>query len=229
MSACKSVAGDKADEIVDEMMTSARKKTAVVQSRSSFRSGLETYILAPTSHPRSRVLHASKDFVVIRDLYPKASVHLLVLPTSRAHWRLHPFEAFKDAAFSQMVQTECDKWRTVAANELARIFGWAAVRMEDVRVGVHASPSMDTLHVHVISRDMFSPSMKHAKHYNSFNTAFFTPLECVPTMTADDVRRRKECLSGNLVCWRCHRDFGRGFSALKSHLAQEYEEWKNLN
>lgn len=46
-------------------------------------------------------------------------------------------------------------------------------RVDDFKIGYHAEPSMQQLHLHVISTDFNSPSLKTKKHWNSFNTAFF--------------------------------------------------------
>lgn len=55
----------------------------------------------------------------------------------------------------------------------------------EVLVGVHTHPSMNHLHVHVLSRDRHSERMKHRKHYNSFATPFFVPVEEFPLRSGD--------------------------------------------
>lgn len=47
--------------------------------------------------------------------------------------------------------------------------------LDDFKIGYHAEPSMQQLHLHVISTDFNSPSLKTKKHWNSFNTKFFVP------------------------------------------------------
>lgn len=59
---------------------------------------------------------------------------------------------------------------------------------KDVIVGVHARPSMNHLHVHILSRDMHSEKMRHRKHYNSFTTPFLVPLDEFP-LAANDPRQ----------------------------------------
>lgn len=95
-------------------------------------------------------------------------------------------------------------------------------------VGVHAVPSMANLHIHVISVDRHSEKLKHRKHYNSFSTPFFVPLEDFP-LSAGDERRwpgREGYLKRDFSCWRCGVNFGTGFKKLKDHLEEEFEEWK---
>ncbi|KAH6611082.1 hypothetical protein Trco_001102 [Trichoderma cornu-damae] len=101
---------------------------------------------------------------------------------------------------------------------------WAA----DIVCGVHAVPSMGHLHVHVLSRDMRSPAMKHRKHYNSFNTPFLVDVADFPLAEDDPRRRTREegFMRRDLVCWRCGHNFGNRFQELKHHLEREFEEWK---
>lgn len=199
------------------------------------------------------VVYHNADFVAIHDMFPKASVHLLLLPRDQSKTRLHPFEAFEDAEFLAKVKFEVQKLRALAAAELRRMYGKGS-RLEKARqealsadpppdelplgrdwdkeimCGVHAVPSMNHLHVHVIAVDRHSERLKHRKHYNSFATPFFVPIEDFP-LAKDDVRRnptREGYLQRDFTCWRCRKDFGNKFVELKKHLEQEFEEWKKL-
>lgn len=60
------------------------------------------------------------------------------------------------------------------------------------KVGIHAVPSLEPFHVHVISTDMRSSRIKHKKHWNSFNTPFFVELS-----EAEEILQR----DGEL--WKC--------------------------
>lgn len=54
------------------------------------------------------------------------------------------------------------------------------VKQEDLnnfQIGFHNPPSMQRLHMHVISRDFVSGCLKTKKHWNSFNTRLFLPYE----------------------------------------------------
>ncbi|KAL7931143.1 HIT-like domain-containing protein [Trichoderma chlorosporum] len=103
---------------------------------------------------------------------------------------------------------------------------WAA----DIMCGVHAFPSMGHLHIHVLSRDMHSPAMKHRKHYNSFNTPFLVDVADFPLAASDPRRSSKDegYMKRDLVCWRCGTNFGNRFKELKDHLDKEFDEWKRL-
>ncbi len=101
---------------------------------------------------------------------------------------------------------------------------------QDVIAGVHAGPSMNHLHIHVLSRDFVSERMRHRKHYNSFHTPFFVDLEDLP-LSKDDPRRhpgREGYLAQELRCWRCGKGFGNRFQQLKAHLEEEFEQWKRI-
>lgn len=211
------------------------------------------YINEPTRFPPSRVISHNPDFVVIHDLYPKSSVHLLLLPREPTKYLLHPFDAFEDASFLSSIRAQLAPLRKLAAAELRRKYGrysqsearrnealeadpppdelppgrdWEA----EITTGVHAHPSMSHLHVHILSRDRVSACMRHKKHYNSFATEFLVPIEDFP-LAKDDKRRqpgREGYLDRDLKCWRCGRNFGRKFKELKEHLEEEFESWKRL-
>jgi aprataxin len=236
----------KAKKVKSESPAPVRRATAVFYGRD----GLGAYTHDPASFPRSRVIYHNEGFVAIHDLYPKSSVHTLLLPRSERSL-LHPFDAFEDTTFLREVQREAEVLRQLVAKELRRKYGQFSVQEQareralngldevpegqdlpmgrdwakDVKVGIHAHPSMNHLHVHVLSVDHYSECLKHRRHYNSFVTPFLVPLEAFP-LSPDDPRRYESYLDGDLICWRCGKDFGRSFAKLKLHLAEEFEKWK---
>lgn len=214
------------------------------------RDGLLAYIEAPGSYPPSRVIYHNDKWVLIHDLYPKASVHFLLLPRDLKISALHPFEAFEDPVFLADAKQEAEKASRIAASELQRMYCSVSAsektRVEamesddlptelprrrdwrkEIKIGIHKGPSMSNLHIHIISREMHSDSMRHRKHYNSFNTPFFVSLEDFP-LPEDDERRRAHYLEDDMKCWRCGRNFGNQFKKLKEHLEIEWDAWKRL-
>jgi aprataxin len=217
------------------------------------RDGLGVYLDDPASFPASRVIYFNDDFVAINDLYPKSSIHTLLLPRSRKHNLLHPFEAFEDPAFLASVQREVINLKTLVASELRRRFGSDSAAdarreavlngdaepegdelppgrdwMADIKTGIHAHPSMNHLHIHVLSRDMHSPCLHHRKHYNSFNTPFLIDVADFP-LEKDDPRLHPGhagYMRRDLVCWRCGANFKNQFKKLNEHLGVEFEAWK---
>lgn len=199
----------------------------------------------------SAVIYHNEDFVAIYDGFPKSSVHVLLLPLNPEKTLLHPFKAFEDPQFLESVKTEVKKLKGLVASELRRLYGRHSASEQariqameadpppkmlppgrdwekEVLTGIHSGPSMNHLHIHVLSVDRQSSCMKHKKHYNSFATRFLIDVEDFP-LDPEDVRRhpgRQGYLNRDLVCWRCRRNFKADFASLKQHLAQEFEEWK---
>ena len=101
---------------------------------------------------------------------------------------------------------------------------------KDIMCGIHAHPSMNHLHIHVMSVDRHSDSLKHRKHYNSFSTPFFIDVMDFP-LAKDDPRRhpgRAGYLNRDYKCWRCGENFGNRFTRLKDHLETEYQAWRRV-
>ncbi|KAK4935748.1 aprataxin-like protein [Elasticomyces elasticus] len=216
------------------------------------RNGLLAYILEPAKYYPNIVIKYDDRFVLIRDAFPKATIHLLLLPRDASKRDLHPRDALNDQDFLNEVLKEAFAAIELAASELSRQIGRysesckahiAAMESEELvdelppsrdfakefRVGIHAHPSMNHLHIHIISRDMHSDRLKHQKHYNSFNTDFFIPLEDFP-LAEDDIKRNTSYQNGNLKkeykCWRCGKLFGNKFKQLKEHLDEEFGAWR---
>lgn len=216
------------------------------------RDGLGAYLQDPSAFPPSRVIYHTEKWVVINDLYPKSSVHILLLARGEKAC-LHPFDAFEDSQFLADVQTEVRSLKALVAKELQRKYGKYSAQDKvredamdaepppdqlpagrdwdkEVICGVHAHPSMNHLHVHILSVDRMSECMKKIKHYNSFATPFLVDVADFP-LAENDVRRhpgREGYLARDLKCWKCGQNFGNKFTRLKKHLAEEFEQWKRL-
>jgi aprataxin len=97
---------------------------------------------------------------------------------------------------------------------------------QEVLAGVHTHPSMNHLHIHIMSRDMASECMKHKKHYLSFTTSFLVQLDQFPLEEDSPRFHAGDWPSWDMECWRCGKNFKNRFRELKQHLANEFEEWK---
>ncbi|KIW03694.1 uncharacterized protein PV09_05009 [Verruconis gallopava] len=235
-----------------------RPKTTVSATGRAYlgRDGLLAYIAEPEAFGDGRVVYHSAEWVLIRDLYPKASVHLLLLPRDPSVYGLNPLEAFaRSPAFLASARAEVARAAAIAAEELRRLHGAHSAQerprraaltaaaaaetaelppgrawLDEVRAGVHANPSMNHLHIHVISRDMHSPCLRHRTHYQSFTTEFFARIEEMPLSAAEILTRRRgahEALKERgSVCWRCGAQFGSSWKKLKEHLEVEFETWR---
>ena len=217
------------------------------------RDGLGAYAVNPEAFGPERIISHNQKYVVINDMYPKAAVHALVIPRDQDKNGQHPFDAFEDPLFLAETKAEVEKAARTVASELRRRYGRFSASekariqamegdeiidelpkgrdwSEHVMVGIHSRPSMNHLHVHVLSRDMVSDCLKHRKHYQTFNTPFFVPLDAFP-LAQDDPRRhpgKAGYIDRDLVCWRCGMSFGNKFVKLKAHLEEELEQWKKV-
>lgn len=165
----------------------------------------------------SYLVHKTDEFVTMYDGYPKAALHLLVLPRQRLN------------SLADLLPIHLPMLRQLGAYVAWVMEGIAKARPElQLTHGVHAVPSLHQLHVHVVSQDFCSPSMKNAKHYNSFQPPFLVPLDDITMSLEDgtDVRARfglahakQRMEKRELQCNRCGAEFHRSFAELKRHLA----------
>lgn len=95
----------------------------------------------------------------------------------------------------------------------------------DIMTGTHANPSMNHVHIHVLSRDLVSECMKKTNHYLSFTTDFFIGMDQFP-LPHNDHRRKYRHLPKDMVCWRCGEPFQNRITKLREHLLEELEHWK---
>uniref|UniRef100_H2Z7Z8 Aprataxin n=1 Tax=Ciona savignyi TaxID=51511 RepID=H2Z7Z8_CIOSA len=174
----------------------------------------------PEKHHWSQGLRASmsdaelivledEKLVVIRDKFPKAKYHWLVLPKEG-------ISSTKNLTFENIdLLQHILKVGKEIANE---------VTDEDIafRFGYHAVPSMSQLHMHVISQDFNSPCFKTKKHWNSFTTDYFVNATDIIQELATDgkVQDRKKLtslLNAPLKCHRC-KELQKNIPTLKKHI-----------
>ncbi|KAL3906476.1 MAG: hypothetical protein SGPRY_010535, partial [Prymnesium sp.] len=125
---------------------------------------LERLALSPQEQP-GNVLLVTREFVVAYDLFPKAKVHLLIMP------RL-PISG----------PSQLRREHVPMLGRMQSLARWleSRIRMQypqlaPMRAGFHSVPSMRQLHMHLLSLDYASDSLKSKKHFNSFATDFFVP------------------------------------------------------
>jgi aprataxin len=98
--------------------------------------------------------------------------------------------------------------------------------LSEIVVGVHTHPSMSHLHIHIFSRDMLSPCLKHKKHYLSFNSSFLVQLDEFPLDEGSERFAPGDWPTWDMRCWRCGQNFKNKFAKLKEHLEEEFDAWK---
>ncbi|XP_042685523.1 aprataxin isoform X2 [Centrocercus urophasianus] len=148
--------------------------------------------------------------VVIKDKYPKARYHWLILP-----W--DSISSLKSVTREHLGLLE--HMHAVGQKMIQRC---PAEESQQFRLGYHAVPSMSQLHLHVISQDFDSPALKTKKHWNSFTTEYFLNSEDVIEMvrskgkvTVND--QASELLKLPLRCHLCKQQLST-IPQLKEHL-----------
>ncbi|KAK7023405.1 hypothetical protein SK128_005519 [Halocaridina rubra] len=114
-------------------------------------------LLAAMNDP-NLVVATDDRIVIIKDKYPKARYHFLVIPKINV----------PNLKSLKREQSELLRYMENQAQMLA--INYPQV---EFRYGYHAIPSMSQLHLHMISQDFDSPCLKTKRHWNSFNTRYF--------------------------------------------------------
>jgi aprataxin len=148
----------------------------------SWRDALSAMAADPHSHfKRGAVLFFDDELVVAKDAYPKSRTHLLVLARDTRLAEGPKALRSSDASLVRRMMRaglECAR-KQVLGNEFSET---AEDDFDDFvgnrfRCGFHASPSMRTAHMHVVSLDLRGSGMKTRRHWNSFATSFFKEAE----------------------------------------------------
>ena len=184
--------------------TDIAKKSSKTGTSNHWNQGL----LSSMDDPDLQV-NSTNDLVTIKDKYPKARHHYLVLPK-------------KQLPNLQSLTKEDLDLLTMMDSEAARLT--ASHPSSQFQVGYHAVPSMAQVHLHVISLDFDSPCLKHKKHWNSFTTPYFIPssevirqLEENGKIEKPDKDLSKSWLDTPLKCYQC--DYTpKNFPDLKQHI-----------
>lgn len=156
----------------------------------SFRYGLQTYLANPE---QEGVIFHDERVVIIRDLFPKALRHYLVLPRAKPLTYKHPVDGLADSAVYHEMDEYVEKAKDMIVEDLTKqgyieenAAAQETFRNTFIKAGVHSIPSMANLHVHVITQDFHLDRMKHKKHYNSFTTPFFKEFDDLRPSTPDN-------------------------------------------
>lgn len=101
-----------------------------------------------------------------------------------------------------------------------------------VRVGFHAVPSMDTVHLHIISDDLVSDRLKHKKHYQSFhpNHGFWLDLDVIEDLVRQGRKslprseaQYESLLKAPLISFHDGKEYS-NMPKLKAHLEQTWKD-----
>lgn len=167
----------------------------------------------PERHMADVVFYDSR-VVAIRDRFPKAKIHLLIIPRER----IDNLSALLPAHLSLL-----EHMQTVAASLIEQQLHTNPSL--SFRTGFHALPSMRQVHMHVISQDFVAAALKTKRHWNSFTSPFFLGSKTVYKMLRETGRitvskvDNEEFLKRDLRCHHasCKLPF-RNMPLLKTHL-----------
>ncbi|KAJ3315507.1 hypothetical protein HDV04_003049 [Boothiomyces sp. JEL0838] len=169
----------------------------------SWRDQLWQYCANPENFP-TIVVKYNNDYVAINDQYPKSKKHFLVMPRKRI--------GLKDLTKQDIPMIlEMEKMGSSLIHD-----------NQEFKMGFHAVPSMNQLHLHVVSVDHVSTCLKLKKHYLSFTTDFFVPVDTMIDFPSIDIEKYEALLKGKLVCHHCKQEF-KTMPKLKQHLEEIYK------
>ncbi|KAF9172221.1 hypothetical protein BGX20_006106 [Mortierella sp. AD010] len=178
------------------------------------------YVNDPSSVPKDIQYWHDENHLIIRDAYPKAKVHMLVLPRQR----IDKVTKLSGPSGIKIVE------------DLVNRANWLLERLKkespnlEFKMGFHVMPSILQLHLHVISQDFCSVALKHKNHWNSFTTSFFiSPEQVIDTirekgsfsLTSNEISHYESELKQPLKCNQC-RYLPKNMPTLKEHLQQHF-------
>ncbi|KAF3422269.1 hypothetical protein E2986_05837 [Frieseomelitta varia] len=175
-------------------------------------------LLVSMEDPQYKVKEDDK-VTVIKDKYPKAQYHYLIIPKADIPSLWHIKKENEDL----LIHMHC------VAEDLTRQH-----KESEFLIGYHAVPSMQRLHLHVISTDFNSPCLKTKYHWNSFTTPFFLHSTdiCNQLREKGELKKLKseesaQHLSIPLKCHKCPTT-PKNMPDLKRHLLAHFSGRNNL-
>ena len=161
---------------------------------------------------KDKIIKEDSTSVIIKDCYPKASHHYLIIPKTEIK-NLDALNKTHINTIESMVQLGKQLEGDLAGQG----------KPITMKMGFHAIPSMTPLHMHLISSDFVSERLKTKKHWNSFTTDFFVPVSSILRQLSIEgkVRIDKEknnmLLKKDLFCHVCNMKLG-NMPKLKQHI-----------
>lgn len=181
----------------------------------SWHGGLHQYLQHATAL-KTFIFLESPQWMFIYDGYPKAKVHLLLLskPTFMAVSDVTKLRREEHGERLARLHVEARRIATKLEQDMPGLC---------LRLGYHSVPSMQPLHLHIISQEFDSSSLKTKKQWNSFTTSFFLNPAEVETALQEQGRifvdrvNAEALLKHGLRCHGCGAG-QKNMPALKQHL-----------
>lgn len=174
--------------VLNRSITAGNRSEWSRSVNASFRNVLYQYVGHDVRENDSEVVFSNDIASLVLDAYPKAAVHLLLLPKEsylsvRQVRDLHTSQLGKLQQFhslareisaaieqgDQSCQLISPKWH----QKLRNLYMWN----QPLKCGYHSIPSLFPLHLHIISTDFISPTLKNKGHWNKFTTEFFLQID----------------------------------------------------
>ena len=162
------------------------------------------------------IWYQNDDICIIKDKFPKAMYHFLVLPRKENIPNLKKLTNQHVTLIQNMIECADSYVTKELVSKNSEL---------EFRCGFHAIPSMAQVHMHVISQDFISPCLKTKKHWNSFNTPYFIDADKVLEYLSKEgsipnniEQEAKKWLANDVKCHKCsHKPRGMGIP-FKQHL-----------
>lgn len=194
---------------------------------SNFINVLYNYIDDINKYPKC-IYMVTNNFVVIYDLFPKSTIHLLVIPKSQ-YLHCNKIIDIKKEMKDQIIEMNFIATKIAqsdAIQNICRKINGNRNKDNYIKCGFHAIPSLHPLHLHIVSTDFDSDQLKNAKHWNSFTTDFFVESSTVISWLENDKLPINELpshielenkLKNPLKCHHCNNSM-KNMPSLKKHI-----------
>lgn len=185
--------------LLDQSLSSAGQSEWSRSVTSSFRNVLYQYVGPDVQENESDVIFSNDVASLIVDAYPKAALHLLLLPkesflSAREVRDLHTSQMEKIQQFHQLareiaasIEQEDPTFELISPKwhrKLRDRYLWK----QPIKCGYHVIPSLYPLHLHIISSDFISPTLKNKGHWNKFTTEYLVSIDEVEKSLREKVR-----------------------------------------
>ncbi|KAF9354071.1 hypothetical protein BGX34_011230 [Mortierella sp. NVP85] len=171
------------------------------------------------------VRHSHDETVfIIKDKFPKATVHLLVMPRERIE-KLHHLCGEHGIEIIQSLKERAQRLIDRLQDEMPYL---------SFVMGFHVVPSMLQVHLHVISDDFCAEALRYPAHYNAFTTPFFiSPDKMIEHirehgnfwLSKPELQGYRDAKKAPLQCNQCPF-FPESMNRLKEHLEDHLRERK---
>mmetsp|Transcript_15505 Transcript_15505/g.24793 ORF Transcript_15505/g.24793 Transcript_15505/m.24793 type:complete len:197 (-) Transcript_15505:141-731(-) len=180
------------------------------------------YVRGASKKKKASIYWQDDEFMAVYDAFPKAKIHLLLLPCQRIVDSPSCLTGAKEDLDLVDRMYSRATWLT---ERLLEANGGRLEGVGKIKLGFHAVPSLRQLHLHIISDDFDSPCLKNKKHWNSFTTDFFVAPEDMLIALRENGgfhpnrHEMSRLLVRPLRCHRCHAELS-FMPRLKIHITK---------